>query len=500
MPIRQRASWRKRCYLLLLLIPLVSGVWAAAGGPAWFRLAETRTVLTPSAVTPRIDRVACRDVAERSGPANVKDAVAFPLKVEPGGRYLIDSADKPFLIQGDTAWSLIAQLTCEDAELYLEDRRARGFNTILVNLIEHEFSSNAPANAYGEPPFLTRGDYSTPNGAYFTHAHWVVCRAAQKGLLVLLTPSYVGYGGGDEGWYGEMVANGPDKLRGYGEYLGRTFRDCPNILWVHGGDYNVPRTDLTTAIAEGIRTTSPDALHTAHGSRNTAALDHWTDEAWLHINTIYTARPQSWSDDPVYAAALEQYTRRQRMPFFLIEGVYEGEHGADERQLRAQAYQAVLSGASGQVFGNNPIWYFSGPGLYGASMTWQEALGSRGGQSMTHLGDLLMARPWWRLDPDVHNALLTSGLGSGEDRAVAARAADGSLALLYLPSAREITIDLGELAGPSVVAQWYDPADARFTTVSGSPFPASGSHRFQPSSIENSSGFDDWVLVLESRP
>lgn len=49
--------------------------------------------------------------------------------------------------------------------------------------------------------------------------------------------------------------------------------------------------------------------------------------------------------------------------------------GVDERQLRTHAYQAVLSGASGQVFGNHPIWYFSGPGLYEASMTWQEPWG-----------------------------------------------------------------------------------------------------------------------------
>ena len=64
----------------------------------------------------------------------------FPLSVGPGERYLVDAAGRPFLIHGDTAWSLIAQLTREDVELYLDDRRARGFNTILVNLIESRFA------------------------------------------------------------------------------------------------------------------------------------------------------------------------------------------------------------------------------------------------------------------------------------------------------------------------------------------------------------------------
>ena len=52
--------------------------------------------------------------------------------------------------------------------------------------------ANAPANAYGQEPFLAPGDYDTPNEAYFRHADWVLRRAADKGFLVLLAPSYLG--------------------------------------------------------------------------------------------------------------------------------------------------------------------------------------------------------------------------------------------------------------------------------------------------------------------
>jgi hypothetical protein len=123
----------------------------------------------------------------------------FPLAVKAGRRHLVDATGRPFLIHGDTAWSLIAQLTREDVLLYLDDRRARGFNTILVSLLEHRFATNAPANAYGEPPFLQPEAYNTPNRAYFRHADWVLRRAAERGFLVLLTPSYLGIGGGSEG-------------------------------------------------------------------------------------------------------------------------------------------------------------------------------------------------------------------------------------------------------------------------------------------------------------
>ena len=74
----------------------------------------------------------------------------FPLRIEAGKNYPTDKEGRPFFMQGDSPWSLIGDLTEEDAYLYLEDRKARGFNTVLVNLLEHRFSRNAPANAYGE--------------------------------------------------------------------------------------------------------------------------------------------------------------------------------------------------------------------------------------------------------------------------------------------------------------------------------------------------------------
>ncbi len=438
---------------------------------------------------------------------------AFPLRVAAGGRHLEDAEGRPFLIKGDTAWSLIAQLSREDAELYLEDRRARGFNTILVNLLEAFGSANPPANLFGDPPFHRdtaatldpsdpplppemQANYAAPNEAYFAHADWVLRRAAEKGLLVLLTPSYVGWGGGSQGWYRVMEANGPERLRRYGQFLGRRYGSFANILWVHAGDYDPPDKDLVRAIAEGIREVDPQALHTAHGAPQTAALDYWSGEPWLSVNTAYSYR----DSEPVHSAVLAQYLRPDALPLFLIESGYENEHGATERDLRMQAYQAMLSGAAGQVFGNNPIWHFDGPGLYPAPYSWKEALSSRGTQSMTHLHRLFDSLAWWLLEPDSSGRLLVDGAGPDDERALAARAADGSFALIYLPSRRAATVDLGRLAGPEVAARWYDPAGGAFVTVDGAPFAAAGTRRFSPEPSTNSSGFEDWVLLLESRP
>jgi Protein of unknown function (DUF4038)/Putative collagen-binding domain of a collagenase len=495
---RCRSGWRSALRALPVLASTTLVVAAVLGGGA----PAARAAATEA------------DTAPTAAPAGAEGAPAFPLAVVPGKRYLVDAAGKPFLIHGDAAWSLIADLTREEVDLYLDDRRARGFNTLLINLLEHRFSTNAPANAYGDQPFLGRAfevatsltawlphygtsiasafaDYAAPNEAYFAHADWVLRRAAAKGFLVMLAPSYAGWHGGTQGWYTAMVANGPDRLRQYGEYLGRRYRNFTNILWVEGGDYDPPDKDLVRAIADGIREFDPRALHTAHAAPGTSAADYWQGEPWLQVNDVYTY-------GPVYAAALKQYARPGRMPFFLIESAYENEHEITERGLRTQAYQAVLSGAAGQIFGNNPIWHFDGPGLYPAPVTWQQALDSPGTRSMTHLHELMAALPWWLLEPDIDDTFLTGGRGPEDAHAVAARASDRSFAIAYLPTSREITVDLGQLAGPKVVARWYDPADGRFLPVSGSPFPATGSRRLKPERASNASGFDDWALILQS--
>lgn len=81
----------------------------------------------------------------------------FPVRVSSNGRYLVDAGGAPFLLHGDTAWSLIVQLTNDEAEEYLENRRQKGFNAILFNLIEHRFADDWPKNKYGHGPFKTPG-------------------------------------------------------------------------------------------------------------------------------------------------------------------------------------------------------------------------------------------------------------------------------------------------------------------------------------------------------
>ena len=107
-------------------------------------------------------------------------------------------------------------------------------------------------------------------------------------MVVLLAPSYAGYNSSNQGWYQEMIANGTTKLRNYGRYLGQRYGDYSNIVWVQGGDYNVPNKGLVDTIAEGILETDPDAFQIAHGAPESIVADYWSGHNWMAINPVYT--------------------------------------------------------------------------------------------------------------------------------------------------------------------------------------------------------------------
>lgn len=409
----------------------------------------------------------------------------FPLHVDAPHRQLVDGTGRPFLIVGDAAWSLIAQLSEADAATYLRSRKASGFNTILVNLIEHHFADHAPADIRSVPPFTIPGDFTQPNAKYFDHAERVVSMARNLGFLVLLTPAYAGFGGGEQGWYREMEAMGPQGLRDYGRFVGRRFRSDDNVLWVQGGDYDVPDPSLVNAIAEGIAEVSPESLQTYHGSRDDRIASHWRDQDWFTVDNIYTGGP------PLEAATTAY--RDGTDPFFLIEAVYENEPGAAPADLRRQSYETVLAGGIGHVFGNNPIWHFDSEGLNAAPTDWKGQLGSEGTRGMTQFARILGATDWWKLQPDSGD-LLSEANSADAESAVGALACDGSFAVVYDAAGVPLVMDPSALAQAVKRGVWRDPVDG--TTVS-----ADLSHRVDEGVRitppgPNAGGDTDWVLLI----
>jgi hypothetical protein len=423
------------------------------------------------------------------------------------GRYLEDATGKPFLLHGDTAWSIIVQLTKEEAEEYLENRRRKGFNSIVVNLLEYYYANNPPKNVHGVGPFTTPGDFSTPNEAYFAHADWMLSKASEKGILVLLNPCYLG--GASDGWWREVEANGPTKCRNYGRYLGNRYKDYQNIIWVAGGDQTPPagspREKNFLEILLGVKDNAPGHLWTAHWNNKIDALDVEAFRPYMDLNGVYS---YGTANGNIPSRMLKAYNRPDFKPTFLWESWYEGLTWSGRVEpltvIRRQAYEANLCGATGQDFGSNHIWSFGARTHSKHSepdTDWRVGMEKPGSQQMAYVKALFEARAWHELVPDQDHTVVTAGygtLGKG-DYVSAARVGDGSLVIAYVPStgteSRKITVNMERLSGP-VNARWYNPTGGTYRTIAESPLANSGSREFATPG-DNGTGTSDWVLLLE---
>ena len=424
-------------------------------------------------------------------------APAFPVKVAEGGRYLVDRNGTPFLIAGESPQALMVNLSEKDAELFFANRHSHGFNTVWINLLcGGNVGGRADGSTYdGLVPFKTADDLTTPNEAYFARCDRMIRLAHKHGMLVFLDPCET------IDHLKTMLKNGPEKCRQFGRYLGSRYKDFDNLLWMNGNDFqtwkNRDHAAVVQAVARGIRDKDPRHPHTVElDYLVSGSLD---DPSWAPLIDVCA----SYTYFPTYAQVLKDYNREHAKPVVLIEADYEFERESTPAVLRRQEYWSLLSGATGQLYGNGYTWPFK--------RGWKEKLNTPGAVQMAHVQALFLPRPWHRLIPDQKHSVVIAGYGTFDstttegnvygmtsDYVTAGRTPDGSLAMAYLPSRRTVTVDMTQLAAPATV-RWYDPSRGTYVAVGKSPLPNRGEHNFTPPG-NNADGDGDWVLVLETKP
>lgn len=423
------------------------------------------------------------------------------MALSPDKTHLVNTFNnKAVFVNGEAAWSLIAQLSDEEAEVYLADRARRGFNAAIVDLDEHMYTDHAPANILGDAPF-SGAIFSTPNEVYFAHADQVISRAAAHGITVFLFPAYLGFGSHqcnvvNEGWATDMEGTTDAAMRAWGVYVGNRYKSFPNIVYVLGCDADArtcspPLVDKLNAVAVGIKSVDPVHLMTVDNASQQSSLDVFSGYPWLNISYMYGA-----SD---VAKLNAEYSRPDFLPFFQGEDIYELDHTMTPLTLRTRQYWAVLSGAYlGSFFGNNAVWCFNETNPASAvhcpkDPTWQSQLGSPGSVGQSIFGKLFRSREHWLLSPDIKHTVVTTGYGSGTSLTTTARTRNGQTIIAYIPNGRATTIkvDMSKInsAGNSTKSWWFNPRDGSARLIG--TFPNSGSRDFTAPD-EN-----DWVLVID---
>jgi Protein of unknown function (DUF4038)/Putative collagen-binding domain of a collagenase len=439
--------------------------------------------------------------ASSGGPGRVSGAehhrakaaagVAFPLEASKNGRYLVDQNGVPFLVAGDSPQAMFVNLSVKQAASFLRSRKAAGFNTIWVNLLDVKYTGGrANGTTFdGIRPFTRPGDLATPNPAYFARVDAMMRLAAKDGFLVFLDPIEVG------GWLPTLLRNHVAADYAYGRYVGRRYAKFANIVWLNGNDaqyWQNPIDDgVMLAVARGIKSVDPKHLQTVE--LNYERSSSHDDARWrplLGIDSAYTYFPN-------YAEVLNDYDQGHVLPSVMIESSYEDENRySGPETLRRQEYWSALSGATGQFYGNHYTWSF-GPG-------WQSHLNTPSVAQFGYLNKLLSGRPWYALVPDQRHRVVTAGYGTfapagdvnTNDYVSAARTPNGKLVLAYLPDATTITVDMSALSGP-VDARWFDPSAGTYSAITDAPFPNTGTMNFT-SPGPNHDDDTDWVLVLSA--
>jgi hypothetical protein len=450
-------------------------------------------------------------------------AANLPIAISKDRTHFVDATGAPFFLQGDSAWQAIPALRETELAAYLADRKSRGFNAIIMQLAAHVATTHDPhwIDVAGNAPFnFTLGggscanpkgdlcDLSTPNSAYFAHVDQVLQQAESSGMVVLLFPLYLGYECQEEGWCVEMRANGLAKVAALGRFLGARYKSYRNIVWVEGGDDKPSPTgspsdlDLVNALANGIVAGEGGGtgthLQTAHLGMGVSAADLTGVTFPLSIDTTY-----SYLGKELFTKTESDTLRDSGVrPAFLIESLYENERSTSMTVVRAEMYEPILSGETGFVLGNNPLWLFGktgdgNPGWRVATSpsvypTWQSALESAGSKDAQRAGQFFRSIAWWGLAPDRSKLIMTSLVTTGSG--LLASTADGALAVGYFTDAATATINLSRMAG-STAASWFDPSLG--TTTSIGTFPGSGLHSFSTPG-NNAVGAQDWVLLLQT--
>jgi hypothetical protein len=265
----------------------------------------------------------------------------------------------------------------------------------------------------------------------------------------------------------------------------------PNIIWMFGNDYDrtawAEYDPYEVALAKGLRAADPGKLQTIE--LNPFVSTSYDDPTWPPLLDLASA----YTYYPTYDTVLKAYNDHPTQPVFMVEANYEFENNTGgpktiDETLRRQEYWTMLSGATGQLYGNGYTWPFG-------STAWKQHFDTKAVDQVGLMVKLFTPLAWQDLVPDQAHTFLTGGMQqyatTGDvmenTYATAAVTPDGTLGMIYAPGDRTLLVDQAKLR-PGATARWFDPTNGSYRPAAA-PFKTPG---------RNSAGGHDWVLIFQA--
>lgn len=420
------------------------------------------------------------------------------LRLSADRQIIVTETGTPVFILADTAWELIRRADRTDAERYLADRSAKGFNVVQAAVLAKTGGLHGP-NVFGDLPFHD-SSLESPNERYFEHVDWIVDRAASLGIYIALAPIFGDKRDGFPSSAPEVFT--PRSAEVFGEWLGRRYRERP-VIWMlgdGGGPETAKRFAIARSMAAGLRKGDGGAhLTTFRAKATSGSAETFPEEDWLDLvwREDMGSHPKSRSADCVFSTSLRPTIGLSSLgdggPFGRPMTYPDYENAAD---VRRAFYQSAFNGACGHSYGHQSIWRFCEAGRsqpLKPIMEWREALDQPGAYHVGIGRRLIESRPMSHrvVDEEILEPSHVSP-GYGCSRSVALRGAERGWAMIYMPDGRPCDVRLDCLAASSVRAWRFDPRTG--VSVNLGLYPAQRVQRFAPPFRGEPL---DWILVLD---
>lgn len=420
------------------------------------------------------------------------------LQVSKNKRYLEHADGTPFFYLADTAWELFHRLDETEIDLYLENRRAKGFTVIQAVILAELDGLNTP-NANGDKPFIGNNVESI-NEDYFKWIDKVIRMAEKKGLYIGLLPTWGDKV--DKQWGVGPVIFNPDNAEWYGRWLAKRYANFKNIIWINGGDRwggdkNYPVWD---AMGKALRKYDGNHLITFHPQGECSSGQWFHSCDWLDFNMSQTGHCQR-SYEIYERLVSKDYNRMPIKPCLDGEPRYENHPICwkpdslgwfDEVDVRQAMYWSLFSGSMGHTYGCHDIWQMLTPrqepiGL--ARGSWKTSLDLPGAQQLIHARRLMERYSWEERRPVPE--IIRSNNTSSNSKIVSLKGPD--FTFVYFPNGETAVLDFNKIfPGKLLSLYWMDPR-------SGNIRKDSEIKTESPLSITppSSGRGNDWVLICE---
>ena len=161
------------------------------------------------------------------------------LRMSPGHRNVVQADGTPFILVGDTAWSLPWRGTTNAVAVYARDRQSKGFDAVLLMSLCPDRGAKGPRDRVSVGGFdvafedLPTGHINLLNIEYFRYMDKLMTILVDHGIVPVYQPVFQGYG-----WKGLQTlgkACVPEEYARYCRYLVARYGAKP-AMWLVGAD------------------------------------------------------------------------------------------------------------------------------------------------------------------------------------------------------------------------------------------------------------------------